>query len=35
MTALLDHLTYEGGLIPVIVQDTPTKAVLMFAYANQ
>ncbi|HJJ98558.1 MAG TPA: phosphoribosyl-AMP cyclohydrolase, partial [Methanocorpusculum sp.] len=35
MTDLLDNLTYEGGLIPVIVQDTSTKAVLMFAYANQ
>ena len=35
MTDLLDNLTYECGLIPVIVQDTSTKAVLMFAYANQ
>ena len=35
MTDLLDNLTYEGGLIPVIVQDTSTKTVLMFAYANK
>ncbi len=35
MTDLLDNLTDWGGLIPVIVQATSTKAVLMFAYANQ
>ena len=35
MTDLLDNLTYEGCLSPVSVQDTSTKDVLMFAYANQ
>lgn len=35
MTDVLDNLTYDGGLIPVIVQDIATKTVLMFAYANK
>ncbi len=34
MSEPLTPLTYDGGLIPVIVQDTATKTVLMFAYAN-
>ena len=35
MTDVLDNLTYDGSLIPVIVQDIATKTVLMFAYANK
>lgn len=34
MADLLDSLTYNDGLIPVIVQDAATRTVLMFAYAN-
>ena len=34
MADLLDSLTYDVGLIPVIVQDAATRTVLMFAYAN-
>lgn len=34
MADLLTSLTYDGGLIPVIVQDAATKTVLMLAYAN-
>ncbi len=29
------QLTYSNGLIPVVVQDTATRAVLMVAYANE
>ncbi|MDR0980994.1 MAG: phosphoribosyl-AMP cyclohydrolase [Methanocalculaceae archaeon] len=34
MADLSDSLIYDGGLIPVIVQDAATRTVLMFAYAN-
>lgn len=34
MSDLTDSLTYTDGLIPVIVQDTATGTVLMFAFAN-